>query len=104
MIHEEEKLDPNGHRCVVVLTDDFGMQHTYVHPTHVAIEDPKNPFPRGSVVKLVPYDREPELRNIKILMEQREQEFLAYCLKHPHHQHHPAVLGHPDHPRNKGPQ
>lgn len=97
MITEKQILDAKGHRAIVVLSDDFGHTHTYIHPTHVAVEDKEKPFPLGPVT-LVPYDPEPELINIRKMMADREHAFLQWAIQHPEHKHDPVVLLHPENP------
>jgi hypothetical protein len=101
MIKEQNFLLEDAHCMVVVLTDHFGHKHTVIHPTHVGVDaDPKKPFPLGPA-KLVRYDAEPELENIRQHHAEREREFLLACIDHPKYASHPLVLSHPEHPRNK---
>lgn len=99
MIHETSTPHPESHCIIVEMWDDFGHRHKVVCPTHTAAEDPEKPFPAGPVT-LVPVDHSTQLENIRKMMRDRELAFLEHCLNS-EHAGHPAVLNHPDHPKNK---
>lgn len=94
-----EHLIPERHARLIVFRDDFGHEHAVEEPTHIATDDPLRPFPVGPAqIKAFASQK----ANVQKMMEEGEAHFLDWCMNDPQHQHHPSVLAHPDHPRNKG--
>lgn len=100
-VKTKEILIPERHARLIIFSDDFGNEHCVEEPTHIATDNPLKPFPVGPA-QIKEFESQKE--NIRKMMEERELHFLDWCMRDPQHQHHPKVLAHPDHPRNKGPK
>lgn len=100
-VKAKEELIPHLHSTIFTFRDDFGYEHVVLEPTHIATDDPLRPFPVGPA-QLKAFNS--QKANIQKALEEREASFLQHCMEHPEHRTHPMVLGHPDHPINKGPK